>query len=206
MNCRRFQEELFEYVEGTLSAGALAAAEKHLAECDACRQAVEKEKRLASVLSSRLRQSSRTLTLRPEIRRNILAASRQNGPAPTVAESLIDLCKYWIRIAAIPVAVLSIAGLLAAIHFSGTRGHETNGPRVVAVTSPTGNNLQTSVSVQMSCRTRQFHHEGNLVVDTFVDETVVASGTFQEGQSRDREGANPGKDFFSPELKMKTPL
>jgi hypothetical protein len=211
MNCRHFQNEIFEYVEGTLSADALAAAEKHLTECVVCRKAVEKEKRVASVLSSRLRQTGRALTLRPEIRRNILAVSRQKGlaAAPTMAESVIGLCKYWVRSAAIPVSVLLIAGVLLAVKFSGTRSREIIPVPVtprLAVTAPGGNGLQTSVSLEMSYRTRQFHQEGNLVVDTLVNETVVANGALLLGQSRDHEGAEPGKDSFSPALEMKTPL
>ena len=31
MNCRRFQNELYEYLDGSLSPGAQAAAERHLA-------------------------------------------------------------------------------------------------------------------------------------------------------------------------------
>ncbi|HEY1787340.1 MAG TPA: zf-HC2 domain-containing protein [Verrucomicrobiae bacterium] len=208
MNCRRFQNELFEYVEGTLSADALAVAEKHLTECETCRRAVEKEKRVASVVSSRLRQSSQALTLSPEIRRNILTASRQIGSGPTRTESLIDLCRYWIRITAIPAAMLLIAGVFLAVHFSGAKSHETNMPRAVAVTSPVGKNPQISVSVQMSYRSprREFHQEGNVVLDAFVSETVVINGTFQEEQNRDREGADADKESGSQPLQMKTPL
>jgi anti-sigma factor RsiW len=202
MNCQRFQDELFEYVEGTLSADTLAAAEKHLAECDACRQAVEIEKRRAAVLSGRLRQTSQALTLHPEIRRNIVAASLQKGPSPSVAESLVGLWRYWVRLAVIPGAMLLVAGVLLAVHFSGTGRHETIsvpvGPRVSAVTSSDGNSPQTPVSVEMSYRLprRQFHQEGNLVVDTLVDETVVADGTFQAS----------GKETIFPNIEMKTPL
>lgn len=201
MNCQRFQDELFEYVEGALSADTLAAAEKHFAECDACRQAVEKEKRLGAVLSSRLRQRSQTLKLHPEIRRNIMAASRQKKSAPTAPECLIDLWKYWVRIAALSSAML-VAGVLLAFHFSGTGRHETISvpivPHVSEVVSAAENSPQAPVSVQISYRLprRQFHQEGNLVVDTLVDETVVADGTVQAS----------GRETISPELEVKTPL
>ena len=202
MNCQRFQDELYEYVEGTLSADVLAAAEKHLAECDACRQAVEKEKRLEAVLSSRLRQSSQALTLHPEIRRNIISAVRQKNATPTGAVSLIDLWKNWVRIAAISGSALSVAGILLAVHFSSTKRHETVsvpvGTSAPEVASAAENSPQAPVSVQISYRlpTREFHQEGNLVVDTLVDETVVADGMFQAS----------GKEATSPKLEMKTPL
>ncbi len=201
MNCRHFQDELFEYVEGTLPADAQAAAQKHLAECAVCRQAVEKEKRLGSALSSRLRQFSQPLTLHPKILRNILAASERKGSVP-MAESLIDLCKYWLRVAAIPVAMLLVAGVLLAIHSSGTRKREAvadPGPsRISAVTSPAQDNSRTPVSVQMSYHLprREFRREGNLVVDTLVDETVVVDETVPSGNVKN----------LPQKLEIKTPL
>jgi anti-sigma-K factor RskA len=200
MNCQRFQNELLEYVEGTLSTDELAFADKHLASCETCRQAVEKEKRLARTLSNRLQRSSESLSLRPEIRRNILASVQERAALPTMAESFTGLWKYWLRLAAIPAALVVIAAALLAVHFSGTRGHEISVPimpRVSVTAPPIGGNPPAAVSVQMSYHlpTQQFHQEGNLVVDSLVDETVIASGTFQ-----------PGKQSTSPNLQMKTPL
>ncbi len=74
MNCQRFQNRLHEYVEGTLSAGTQAAADRHLARCIACRQAVDQEQQLAQILSERLRQGTETLALHPQIRRRIVTA------------------------------------------------------------------------------------------------------------------------------------
>src|SRR5207247_80118 len=82
MNCRRFQNRLHEYVDGTLPAGIQAAADKHLAGCAACRQAVGQEQQLAQFLSNRLRQGTEPLTLHPQIQQRILAA-RESIPATT---------------------------------------------------------------------------------------------------------------------------
>jgi len=201
MNCRDFQNELYEYVEGTLSAGARAAAEQHLTGCDACRRAVEKERKLTQALYKQLQQTSETLTVRPETIRSILAAARTESPTSTMADSIVGLWR-WFRLAAVPSSLLGIAVLLMAIHFSGTRNHERISvpimPRVSAVTPSANNNPQTAVSVRMSYRLpiRQFHQEGNLVVDALIDETVVASGTYNPG----------GKQSVSPKLEIKTPL
>lgn len=202
MNCRRFQDELLEHVEGTLSAGAQALAEQHLAGCIACRQAVEKEKRLARAMSSRLRQSSETLTLHPNIRRNILAASRRKTALPAPAEPFARLWRSWLRLAVVPASLLVVAACLLAIHFSGVPRHETisvpTSPRISAPAPALANNPQPAVSVQLSWRlpVRRFYQEGNMAVDTLIDETVVASGTFHPG----------GQESVSPQLEMKTPL
>ena len=202
MNCQRFQNELFEYVDGTLSADALAAAQKHLAGCHACREAVKREQGIETALSSRLRQSSQTLTLRLEIRRNILAASMQKTSAPALAGTLIDFYKYWVRIVAIPAAMLLVAGILLAIHFSGRGNREAISPpvtpRLVTVTSPAEPNSERPVSVQMSWRLprHEFHQEENVVLDAFVDETVVVNETIPSGSMKN----------LSRKLEFKTPL
>ena len=194
MNCENFQDKLYEYVEGTLYTGEHDKAEEHLAVCVACRQAVQQEQKLAQRLSNQLQQSTEVLTLRPDIRRNILAVSNDKAASPATAESIFDLWK-WLRLAAVPVSLLLAGALLLAIYFYNTRGRQTNS---VPITPVANNNLESAVSVQMSYQlpTRQFHQDGNLVVDTLIDETVVASGTFQPG----------GKESISPNLQMNTPL
>ncbi len=87
MNCQDFQNELYEYVESTISATERAAAEQHLAGCDACRRAVEKEQKLAGILAARLRQSGETLKLNPEIRYHVLVAARHNPASIKASES-----------------------------------------------------------------------------------------------------------------------
>lgn len=175
MNCRHFRNELFEYVEGTFSADTLAAAQEHLTECDSCRRAVEKEIRFTTALSSHFRQSSQSLTLHPEIRRNVLSASRQKAPVPTLAESLVNLPKYWVHVTAIPLAALLVVGILMAIHFSGSGKHET----VLVPVTPRLTKVSSPVSVQISYRIprHEFRQDGNTVVDAFVDETVVVNET-----------------------------
>ena len=61
MNCRRFQDRLDQFVEGTLSAGARAAADQHLAGCAACREIVGRELDLARFLSAVFDRAPNTL-------------------------------------------------------------------------------------------------------------------------------------------------
>jgi anti-sigma factor RsiW len=91
MNCRNFQKRLYEYVEGSLSASAQAAAARHLAGCNVCRQAVRQEQQLAQFMSSRLQRDTMALTLRPDIRNRILTASEAKSSPPAVLESISNL-------------------------------------------------------------------------------------------------------------------
>jgi len=173
MNCRRFQNRLHEYVEGTLSAGTQAAADRHLARCTACRQAVGQEQQLAQILSKRLRLGTETLALHPQIRRRILKAL-ESIPA-TDGDSVISFWSRFARPLGIAVSSLLVVTFLLVNFFSGARVHET--------VRSDGRDIQSAVSIEVSylVPTYKFSKEGNLVVDTLSYETVVASGTLWTG-------------------------
>jgi anti-sigma factor RsiW len=191
MNCEQFQDKLFEYVDGTLSASELDAAQKHLSGCSACRKPVQEEQRRAQALTGRLQQSGQSLTLRPEIVRNILAAARAARPAAT--ESFTDLWMRWLRRAAIPAAFLVIVACMLI-------RTEIQAPVAIHVSTPTTiNHQQPAVSIEMSYRLprHEFHQEGNLVLDTLVEETVVVNGAIPSGGS---------KNLPQQKFEIKTPL
>jgi hypothetical protein len=196
MNCRSFQDQMFEYVEETLSTDARAAAEQHLTGCDACRHAMQKEQQLARILAARLRQSSETLTLNPGIRHHVLAAARRNPASIKVSESLTCAWGYWLRLAAIPLCLLLIAALLLAIHFS----HKSRPEITIKLPMPpvASHTVQPPVSIQISYShpTCIFHTDGNVVVDSISYETVIADGTFR----------SEGLENFTKNPEMKMPL
>lgn len=174
MNCHCFQDQLFEYVEGSLSADALAAAERHLAGCPACRAAVQHEEALAQQLSRRLRQRAAGLKLSPEIRREILAAA-QRGPIPP---ALTDYLVAWWKRYAVPLSVGATAVALgAALWLNPLPGGRRSG---VETAQRSDHSRPAAVSVQLSCRvpTCQFRREGDRIVDTLSVQTVAISTTF----------------------------
>jgi anti-sigma-K factor RskA len=197
MNCRRFQDKLFEYVEGSLSTGELAAVEQHLSGCGACREAAQKEQQRAQALSARLCQSGKSLRLNPKIIQTVLAASRAR-PAATV--SLAGLWMRWLRVAVVPVSFMLVAAILLAVHFSGRPAHERTSTPVIThgSTLTATSDQQPEISIELSYRlpVHEFHQEGNLVVDTFVDETAVANGIISSG----------GLKSLPQKLEIKTPL
>jgi anti-sigma factor RsiW len=161
MNCRHFQNRLYEYVEGSLSAGTQAAADKHLVACSACRQVVRQEQQRAQFLFDRLRQDTESLALRPEVRRRILASP---APAP-VQNPIIDLWNRFAWPLGLAASLLLVAAILLINHFPGARGDDLNAP--------------SAVSIEASYRVPiyKFRKEDNLVLDTLSYETVVVSET-----------------------------
>ena len=182
MNCRRFQNRLHEYVEGALSTGTQAAADRHLDRCTACRQAVSQEQQLAQILPERLTQGTATVTLRPAIRQRILTALEYSPAANP--HSLVCLWNRFARPLGITASLLLIATFLAINFFSGARVHETKTVR------SNGRDIHPIVSIDLSYHvpTYKFRREGNLVVDALSYETVVASGTlWTDNQGRVQE-------------------
>lgn len=184
MNCRQFQDKLFEYVEGSLSGEELAEARQHRSLCNACHELVRKEVQRKDSLSARLRQDTKTLTLRPEIVRNILAASR--APRPVATESLAGLWIRWLRLAAVPASLLLIVAGILAVRFFSTPTRPAGHTLWTGYVSTTADHQQPEVSIEMSYRlpVHKFHQEGNMVVDAFVDETVVVDGTIPSASTK----------------------
>ncbi len=95
MDCKRLREVLDAYVDRELSADAIAQADAHIAECDACRRAVEG--------LSRLREAVKTAVGNPH-------------PSPGLSQRVRSLiAPRWYQAAAVQAvaATLILAGALA---------------------------------------------------------------------------------------------
>ncbi len=189
MNCRQFQHDLDEYSEGSLSAQAQAAAEKHLAECMACRQRLQEEQEAARSLREGMRQATERLELPPEVGRRVLAAlsrEREHPPAhtqyptsrerPSIVEWLTAAADgllgtlQWRRLAW-PTA-LATAALVAVAAWALLPRQ----PRAVPRPAPP-QHAQRGISVQLSFvePTYMFRRENGHVVDALTVCTKVVN-------------------------------
>lgn len=71
MNCERFQEYLFEYMDDSLPLSERAVAEQHLAGCSACREAAQQESQLTQSLSRWLEQAIEPVALNTAAKRRM---------------------------------------------------------------------------------------------------------------------------------------
>ena len=118
MNLRRYPGLVARMMwTGALIVGARAAADRHLAGCGSCRQAVLQEQQIAQRISSRLRQDTKDLKLRPEIRNRILKAAVGRPAAPGVREIIAGWWHSYARLAAIPASAVLVAAFLLAGYF-----------------------------------------------------------------------------------------
>jgi anti-sigma factor RsiW len=177
MNCRRFQNRVYEYMEGTLSGGVRAAAERHLARCDACRQGVGREQQVAQRISERLRHDAESLALHPDVRRRILQAVEDKSAPPAPWEAIVG---FWFRFSwplGLAVSLLLIVGILVFHPFSGAQVHEMEAAR----SNSQDNHAAVSIQVSYRVPVRKFREDGNFVLDTISYEKVVANETLWPG-------------------------
>jgi len=174
MNCEQFQDQLFEYVEGSLAARQQGAADGHLTECVDCRLRLQQEQMVAQTLARGFRQSTERLALPPDFAGQLLRETRSQ--APVSGFSFRDTLLRFAWPVAMSACVL-IACIRAGHFFPGT---PSSANRIAEMAVARGG---SEVSIDFSYRlpTWQFHREGNRVVDTLSYETVVASGKLQPG-------------------------
>src|ERR1700722_6187367 len=81
MKCQWLQENLNEYLDGSLSSPEKAAAEKHLAQCGSCRELARRESKFAQTLTSRLEEAVENVTLDPATQRRMAMMLEQKFSA-----------------------------------------------------------------------------------------------------------------------------
>ena len=173
MNCRRFQREMYEYLDGSLSPRAQAAAERHLAQCLACRQVLQAERRLGQALSGHFQRATESLQLPPEIGRRVVAALAKertepvSWPARLLGEDRLMFWRRWVwPLAATAAGLVILAGFLyfAQAPRQGTRRPQ---PRLAG----------GGVSVQLSyvVPVYTFLQEGGFVIDALTCQTNVVN-------------------------------
>lgn len=193
MNCGQFQDEIYDYLDDTLSPSEKAAAEEHLLQCGACQQAMQRELLLARTLSTRLTQAVESVNLDANARRGItgaaLQASSDEEPKPHRSLLLLIFGKResgrggiessftrspWQRRLALPLAaaaLILLGGLWAGRQLISERsaGHDPAGSLAV-------NNQVVPIHLSCSMPTYTFQREGNLVLDALTYDTLSMDG------------------------------
>jgi anti-sigma factor RsiW len=176
MNCRRFQDRIHEYLDGSLSRWNRAAAERHLAGCARCHQAVQMERQLAKSLSQEFEKSTESLVLDPGLVSRLETTLTDGGRTRSHAPARPT---FWVRLAASSALV---ASLLVAMVLLDKFLFQERGPA-----SETGQgqsrHVPNPVSIDLSFQkpTYIFRREGNFVVDAFSYDTNLVNSTLWVG-------------------------
>jgi anti-sigma-K factor RskA len=106
MNCQRFQDELFDYLDGSLSASEQSEAEAHEEQCAACRQLAQAHQ----VLGARFQREAGFAAVRPEFKRRLEAA---------LLETAADRVQPFWRRLAWPAAMAAALAVAAGLTLRG---------------------------------------------------------------------------------------
>ena len=71
MKCKSCQRLFYEYLDEALPAKRRASVEQHLEKCEGCREMLTQERALSSTMSASLRRETRSLTLRPNVGKEV---------------------------------------------------------------------------------------------------------------------------------------
>lgn len=165
MNCRRFQIEIYEYLDGSLSPRAQAAAERHLSGCAACREALIQERQTARSISVKFRRATDSLQLPPQFGHRVLAALADEHRAPDEQQRI---ALFWRRLAWPLAAAASGLVLLAGFFFL----MRPPGPGVPHSLPHVAEN-EVSVHLSYVVPIYTFRREGGFVIDALTYQTNV---------------------------------
>jgi len=176
MNCNSFKVVLHEYLDETLHADVQAAAREHVQQCSDCRRAVLREETFAKSIRHSLDRATAELSLRPEMRRNILKALESKSARP---ETWLHTCQNFIFTAVRP-ARASAALLCLLLLFFGVqfyRGTVKNSP---PKTSAQASQYSWVIHVPIPAQKYVFQHQNNAVVDAIAVSVAVGHAGFFE--------------------------
>ena len=165
MNCRRFQNELYEYLDGSLSRRGRAAAEEHLSACNACREMVSQERRRAQSLSDKFRAATDSLQLPGEVGHRVLAALADEHCTPNQQQHTV----LFRRRLAWQLAVAAAGLVLLVGFFLFVRPPGPGAPH----SQPHVANKVVSAHFCYMVPIYTFRHEGAFVIDALTYQTNV---------------------------------
>jgi len=176
MNCNNFKAVLHEYLDETLHAEVQAAAREHLQQCGDCRRAVMREETFANSIRHSLDRATAGLSLRPEMRRNVLQASESNSTLPN---TWLHTCQNFICTAVRP-ARASAALLCLLLLFFGVQFYRRTAKDSPPKTTAQASQYSWVIHVPIPAQTYVFQHQNNAVVDAMAASVAVGHAGFFE--------------------------
>ena len=176
MNCNNFKAVLHEHLDETLPAEVQAAAREHLQQCGDCRRAVLREVTFANSIRHSLDRATVGLSLRPEMRRNILKALEAQSARP---KTWLHTCQSFIFTAVRPArASAALLGLL--LLFFGVQFYRRTAKDSPPKTAAQASQYSWVIHVPIPAQTYMFQQQNNAVVDAMAASVAVGHAGFFE--------------------------
>ena len=180
MNCQDFNDQLHEFLDGSLCAEDQSAARRHLQCCDTCSRALLREEARAKSIGQSLRHATSDLSLIPETKRAILKGAESNKPSLHPWMRIREMFNAWpIRPLAAAVALAGGMVFLFGIYAnrSTTKPIATQQIAHVALDS-------CVVDVPLQSEIHLFRRENNTVVDTIIPNAATGRALIAESSER----------------------
>jgi anti-sigma factor RsiW len=172
MNCERFKELVFEYVDGELSADEQASVAGHLGECSSCRGLLEGQKAVGGHVSKAFQERAAELRLSRGFEQRVLRAL---GEAPTSSGPVLEALSIFARRFAWAAAIFAAAVVVTSLWL--VRKHSVR-ETVGLVAQSQGENVPGAVLVREAfvSTVYTFRVDGNRVTDVLEYRTNVVDG------------------------------
>jgi Putative zinc-finger len=176
MNCENFAEQLPEYLDGALSETEQAVAEEHIQKCGVCQSMLAQQEAFAKSLRLSFERETQGLSLRPEVKRNILNALKRPEFPPTARENIQAFFAFlWQHPAGAGTVLFCLVLLIFgrrfyqdSANYSSTQGTAKDDRITYVIDVP----IQTEMHV--------YRRQNNMVVDAVVTEISVIDASFSE--------------------------
>jgi anti-sigma factor RsiW len=170
MNCARFQDLLFEHLDGELSPDEQALVAEHLAGCPECRSLMERKKAAGAWLTKAFHDRTAGLRLSSGFERRVLEGLEAEAPATAVR--MFDALSAIVRRFALPAAAVMVVTIFLV------RGHAPRDAVHHMSVQTGGDKVPTTVPVQamIVSTVYTFRLEGDRVVDRVEYRTNVVDG------------------------------
>ncbi len=171
MNCEDFNDQLPEYLDESLTAAQQTAAWEHVEKCIDCQRALARQQAFAKSIRHSLSQKTQGLSLRPEVRRNIVKAFE-----PTHQASIWSFFEaVWRRPVWVGVVLLGLLLLTFSNHFYR---HPAKIP--AQQTAAKDGRLTYAINVPIQTETHINRRQNNMAVDAVVTGVGVIDLSFSE--------------------------
>lgn len=171
MNCEKFNDQLPEFLDETLSAAEQAAAREHVQNCVACRQALAREEALAKSIRLSFDLETQNLSLSAETRQSILKAWKQRELGRA---SAWERLREWCTIHPWKPALAGLVFFCCVLLF-------ISGSRLLPPQPPArGSGEIYIIDVPMQAEVHLYRRQGNRVVDALVTGATVINASFLE--------------------------
>jgi hypothetical protein len=177
MKCSEARESLLEYVEGSLPEVRRGQFDAHVTGCDACAEAVRREREIAARLSKGFRESVERVTL-GEGGKEKLTQLLANAPGHGQPRWTQLLAERWI---VLTTALSTGVALIAVLLWFGNPHHAKPKTQPLAVEPDLTQMPETRPTIQIRlqylARSYTFQRKGEFVVDTLVEQTNLVNVT-----------------------------